>query len=47
MVALAAAVEALSAGHARVLAAELRALLEAARGAIADVIPIKRRQPMR
>lgn len=47
IVALAAAVEAMSTGHARVLAGELRALLEAHAGAGAVVIPMRRRDPKR
>jgi len=48
MVALAAAVEALSTGHARILAADLRAQLEAAMGAHAGVVSItSRRDPKR
>jgi hypothetical protein len=46
-VALAAAVEAMSTGHARVLAAELRALLEDAMGPSAEVIPMRGREPKR
>ena len=46
-VALAAAVEAMSSGHARILAAELRALLEATAGPGADVIPMRGREPKR
>jgi hypothetical protein len=43
MTALAAAVEALTDGHARTLAAELRGLLEAAAGDGARVVAIRRR----
>jgi hypothetical protein len=35
--------EAMSAGHVRVLAAELRSLLESAQGPMADIIPIRPR----
>jgi hypothetical protein len=46
-VALAAAVEAMSTGHVRVLAAELRAVLEDAMGPSAEVIPMRGREPKR